>query len=168
MGEVLTIVERVMFLSEIEMFKKVGTKELAHIAAMAEEHFYKAGERFMKPEDPTDRLFIVVEGEVELTSKSGTAYYWAKEGMEFGLSTVLVAEEQEIGSSAEAKVDSTVLTISRKAFLESIADNSELAVGLIQSLAEYYLKSTYELAAKKRRVRKLERIMKDSGLDIPA
>ncbi|MCB0294224.1 MAG: cyclic nucleotide-binding domain-containing protein, partial [Calditrichaeota bacterium] len=62
----LTVIEKVIFLQNVEVFTDVPTEDLAYLAAIAEEVNYKSGEDIYKKDEPSDALYLVLEGKVRL------------------------------------------------------------------------------------------------------
>ena len=65
----LTTVEKVIFLQDIDIFEFTSTEDLAHIAAITEEIGFKAEEVISKEGDIPDSMYMVIEGEVNSRAK---------------------------------------------------------------------------------------------------
>ena len=65
----LTVIEKVIFLQNVEVFSDVPTEDLAYLAAIAEEVEFKNGEEVFKENEPSDALYLVLEG--QSTAASG-------------------------------------------------------------------------------------------------
>ncbi|MEE8577528.1 MAG: cyclic nucleotide-binding domain-containing protein, partial [candidate division Zixibacteria bacterium] len=62
----LTVIEKVIFLQNVDVFDHVPTEQLAYLAAVAEEVTYEAGTDVFKEDDPSDSLYLILEGQVRL------------------------------------------------------------------------------------------------------
>ena len=61
-----TVVEKVIFLQNVDVFASVPTEQLAYIAAIAEEVSFLQGDVIYQLGDATDSLYVVVDGKVRL------------------------------------------------------------------------------------------------------
>src|SRR5262249_12799726 len=80
----LTIVQKALFLMEMDQFRGVGSAEIANIATHMDERHYEPGELILKEHEVEDRLFIIIEGEV-VHLRHGVVIRRATRGMPFGL-----------------------------------------------------------------------------------
>ena len=62
----LTVIEKVIFLQNVDVFEAIPTEQLSFLAAIAEEEAFDAGEAIFKIEEPADALYVVLEGKVRL------------------------------------------------------------------------------------------------------
>jgi CRP-like cAMP-binding protein len=145
----LTTVERTMFMMELDLFKSMRSRDVAHLAARAKEQHHNAGHaiQLLAANGKFDRFFVVVEGTVDLYDKDSKVYYVAEPGMEFGITGILGDVGDDQGGSAKARTDVTLLTISREAFFEAMREHAELAIALVGSLANYWLDGMREILA---------------------
>ena len=60
----LTIVDKVLFLQDVEIFKYTRTEDLAHIAAITEEVEYEKDQIIFKQGGLSNAMYLVIEGEV--------------------------------------------------------------------------------------------------------
>ena len=56
----LTTIEKVLFLQDIDMFEFTTTEDLSHIAAITEEVEYEADSIVFKEEEISDSMYVVV------------------------------------------------------------------------------------------------------------
>jgi CRP-like cAMP-binding protein len=83
----MTIIERVLLLQNIELFKDVTTEQLSFIAAIAEEISVDAGTLLYRENDPPDGLYVVVSGLVTAGRKQDGSAQTAR--LEFGLCSMM-------------------------------------------------------------------------------
>ena len=62
----LTIIEKVIFLQNVDVFAAIPTEQLSHLAAIAEHVSYAPGELIYKHEELSDALYVVLAGTVRL------------------------------------------------------------------------------------------------------
>lgn len=63
----LTTVEKVIFLKDIDIFEFTSTEDLAHIAAITDEVEFQAKETIFEEGEISDAMYMVIEGKVRLT-----------------------------------------------------------------------------------------------------
>ena len=61
-----TVIEKVIFLQNIELFAEVPTEQLAEVAAIAEEVSFLKGDVIYSENDHSDALYLVVDGHIRL------------------------------------------------------------------------------------------------------
>ena len=79
----LTRVERVLALKNIELFHDIPGEVLADIAALLEEETFEKGQYIVNEGDLGKELFMIVKGEVEVVA-GGNVVAVMKEGAGFG------------------------------------------------------------------------------------
>ena len=62
----LTVIEKVIFLQNVDVFSDVPTEQLAYLASIAEETTFKEGDVIYKANESSDALYLVLEGSVKL------------------------------------------------------------------------------------------------------
>ena len=62
----LTVVEKVISLQDVDIFSEVPTEQLAALAAIAREEVCADGDVVYRERDPADAMFLLVEGRVRL------------------------------------------------------------------------------------------------------
>ena len=62
----LTVVEKVIFLQNIDVFSEVPTEQLASLAAIAEEVSYLKSDVIYRENEYSDALYLVLDGRVRL------------------------------------------------------------------------------------------------------
>ncbi len=79
----LTTIEKVIFLQNVDIFSEVQTEQLAYLAAIAEEETVMYNEDMSKENDPADCLYIILNGSVKL-HRDGNEITTAKPSDAFG------------------------------------------------------------------------------------
>jgi len=127
----LTVVERVLLLSELEALREVPSEELARLAAACREDRYRDGENIHSLGDPGDAMHVVVEGAVRL-ERPGHPRVEVRQGQSFGAWDLL--DPTPRGSTATALGETRLLTLERPAFLDVLSDHVRLAEGILRAL----------------------------------
>ena len=127
----LTVIEKVIFLQNVDVFDKVPTEQLAYLAAIAEEIDYKANTDIYRENDASDALYLVLDGRVRL-HRDGREIAVAAEKEAFG--TWALFDDEPRLSAATAQVDTRVLCIDREDFIELLADHVEITQGVLKTM----------------------------------
>jgi hypothetical protein len=72
-GTMMTTIEKVIYLKEVELFEDLTIEELATIADVTREEEYPEGEILFREGDPGGSFFLVIRGEVEAIKSYGRA-----------------------------------------------------------------------------------------------
>ena len=133
----LTIVQRALFLMELEQFRQVGSEELANIAAKTIELRFDAGELITTENEPNDKLFVIIEGEV-VHLRHEVVVRRVTRGMPFGLFGILGLEDPD-PEVIKAVQPTHVVALTREDFMEAVADSPGFAAGIIRGLGKTIL-----------------------------
>ena len=129
----LTVIEKVIFLQNIDVFADVPTEQLALLAAIAEEVSFTKGDVIYKENDPADALYLVLEGRVQLQrGDQEIAVAQSKEA--FG--TWALFDEEPRVVTAMAAEDVSLLQIDREDFIDLLADHVQIAQGVLKTIAK--------------------------------
>jgi len=129
----LTIIEKVIFLQDIEAFAEVPTEQLSHIASITEEIELEPGTILIQQDEPAESLYFVVEGRIRLLL-NGRKIMEAGEKEAIGAWSLFDDELPNI-ATAETVEPTRLLKIDREDFLEVIADYVEITEGIFKWLA---------------------------------
>ena len=141
----LTRVERVLALKNIELFHDIPGEVLADIAALLTEENFEKGEYIVKEGNTEKELFMIMKGEVEIVS-GGNVVAVKKAGDGFGEMSLI--ESQARSGDIIAKDDVLVLKMDGDDFLEIIKQREEIALGIIKFLVERLRELSSKLAEK--------------------
>lgn len=128
----LTTIEKVIRLQNVDLFALVPTEQLAYLAAIARETSVSAGNTIYRENDPADSLFLVIEGSVRL-HKGVQEITTALPNQAFG--TWALFDEELRLVTATAIEDSRLLKIDREDFVEILADHVQISQGILKTLA---------------------------------
>ncbi len=114
------------------MFSEVSTEQLAYVAAIAEEVSYLTNETIYKLGQPSDALYMVLEGNIRLhRDKEEITTAGPKEA--FG--TWALFDEEPRVTTATAVEDSRLLRIDREEFLDLLSDHTEITQAVLKNIA---------------------------------
>ena len=128
----LTVVEKVIFLQNIDVFSEVPTEQLASLAAIAEEVSCLKGDVIYKENEYSDALYLVLDGRVRL-HRDDKDIAVAENKEAFGAWALFDEEVRLVTASAEE--DSRLLRIDREDFVDLLADQVQVAQGVIKTVA---------------------------------
>ena len=124
-------IEKVFLLQNVDLLREARSAHLAILASIAEELEVPAGTRVLREGEPTDALYVVVKGAVELRGMGGTLL--AADGQAFG--TWALIDRAPSLVTATCVQPTRVLRIERDDFDDLLSENPELAIGLLQGVA---------------------------------
>ncbi len=129
----LTIIEKVIFLQNVEVFADVPTEDLAYLAAIAEEVDFKESEHIFKENEPSDALYLVLEGRVRL--HQGEREITIAESKDpFG--TWALFDEEPRVVTATALKNTRLLRIDREDFFDLLADHIQITQGVFKTVVK--------------------------------
>lgn len=82
-GAMLTHIEKVLLLQDLDLFSLVSTEHLSHLAALCAEMEAEANSVLFKQGDPCLKLHLLVEGRVSLQDGVGASVLVEKCGLDF-------------------------------------------------------------------------------------
>jgi CRP-like cAMP-binding protein len=131
----LNIVEKVIALEGVDLFKGLTPDQLASIAAVATQQHVLPGTVLLDPKTPLEAMFVVLDGSVEL-SQDGVRLMVAKQNDVLGSWALL--DEAPMPVIAKSIEDTVLLRISREDFFELLADNMEIALTIFSTLVRRF------------------------------
>ena len=134
----LNIVEKVIALEGVELFKSLTPEQLARIATIAHETKFPPNRVILEPEKQLDALYVIIDGTVEL-SRDGTELTVAHENEVLGAWALFEADEP-MPVTAKTREDTRLLRIARDDFYDLLADNSEITSSIFSTLVKRFRK----------------------------
>jgi CRP-like cAMP-binding protein len=128
----ISTIEKVIFLQNVDVFAKVPTEQLTFLAAIAEEVSALKDDEIYKRDDPSQALYIVLDGTVSL-HRDGREITQAQMGDAFG--TWSLFDDEPYVATATVVDDARLLRIEHDDFYEVLADNVEVTRGVIRTVA---------------------------------
>lgn len=127
----LSTIEKVLLLQGVDIFLETETEHLARVAAVAQEVRFDQGTIIFKEGEPSDALYIIVEGTVSLR-KDSIEKAVVKEKETFGMWALLDESPRLVTSVAVA--DTTALKIEREALYDALSDHFDIVRGIFKCL----------------------------------
>ncbi len=128
----LTIIEKVIFLRDIEAFEEIPTEQLSHIASITEEIELEPGATLIEQGEPAEALYFVIEGKVGLEI-DGRELMQVGENEDIGTWSLLDDEQPNIATAVTIE-PTRLLKIEREEFFEIVADYVEITQGILKAL----------------------------------
>lgn len=129
----LTIIEKVMALQDVDVFSEVSTEQLSHLAAIAEEVTFTEGDVIFKETDPSDSMYLVLEGAVRL-HRGDMDVTVARENDVFG--TWALFDDDPRVVTATTTETAHVLRIEKEDFIDLLADHVQITQGVLKGMVQ--------------------------------
>jgi CRP-like cAMP-binding protein len=129
----LTTVEKVIFLQDIDFFEFTQTEDLAYLAAITQEVRVKAGIIIYKEGEPSDSMYLVMDGRVRL-HRGGNEIMVAQSKDIFG--TWALFDDEPRVATATTLDDTSLLRISREDFLDLLSDHTNITESVFKALVQ--------------------------------
>ncbi len=126
-----TVVEKVIFLQNVDVFASVPTEQLAYVAAIAEEVSFLQGDVVYQLGDATDSLYVVVDGKVRLHRDSEEIM---AAGARDAFGTWALLDDEPRVATATVEEDARLLRVDRDDFMDLLADHSEITQGVFKTI----------------------------------
>ena len=127
-----SVIEKVIFLQDIDVFKEVRTEDLSYLAMIAEEITYLPDNNLYEVNQAPDSLYLVIDGKVKLH----------REGQEISIigpreaiGTWSLFDNQPRVATATALEETKVLRIDREEFYDLLSDHVRIAESVLRSLS---------------------------------
>ena len=140
----LTTIEKVIFLKDVDLFAETPDELLAEIAGLLIEVERPAGASIFGKGDAGDSLYIVVSGEVRIHDGDYTLNTLSESEV-FGEMALLDPEPRMAAATAET--DALLLRLEQSPFYELMDTRSEVACGVIRVLSRRLRQRVQEVAA---------------------
>ena len=124
-------VEKVLFLSKVDLFADLSPRDLGRIARIAQEQVVPDGHTIFQAGDHGEELFVIVGGEVT-ASRNGDVIGVLREREYFGEMAVLTGETRS--ATIRAAADCRLLRIGQAEFHDMLADNFDAVLSVIRTL----------------------------------
>lgn len=133
----LSTLEKILFLKQIELFREFNARELGIIAQKAAEKSFSRGDVIFRQGEPGDSLYLVVGGKVRVVREEGQkkeTLAILEERTCFGEMAIL--SEEVRSATIEALETLTLLKIDREEFRQLILKKPEMAFPIFRILIE--------------------------------
>jgi HEAT repeat protein len=127
----LTTAEKVLFLKGAELFAAIPAEDVAAIATAAEEVSFEEGEVIFAAGDPGDALFLVVEGQVQITAADRIL---AELGTREVFGEMAVLDPAPRSATAVATAPVVAVRLGQDDFSDVLSERPEVAAGVLRVL----------------------------------
>jgi HEAT repeat protein len=132
--EMLTPVEKVLLMQEVDVLRDLPTDLLAALATQARESHRQKGDVLFRQDDHPDAMYIIVEGAVS-NLRNGQPFVTNLAGEEVGLWALFHDEPRPV--SAVVENDALLLRIDQDDFQELLSGDIRVAKSLLRTMAGY-------------------------------
>ena len=129
----LTIVEKVLFLQDVDIFENTTTEDLAHVAAITDEVNYITNKNIYLEGGVSDSMYLVIDGKVRLHHR-GQQVMIAESKDVFG--TWALFDDESRVATATTLEDTSLLRIDREDFYDLLADHIRITQGVLKTLSK--------------------------------
>ena len=129
----LTVIEKVLFLQDVEIFEHVTNEDLSYIAAIAQEVRFNAEKVVYKEGDISDSMYMVLEGKVKIHIGESLVMMEDLKDV-FGAWSLFDDEVRLV--SATTYEDCLLLQIYKEDMLELLADHVGITEGILKAMAK--------------------------------
>ncbi len=129
----LTTVEKVIFLQDIDIFEFTSTEDLAHIAAITDEVQFQAGDTIFEEGEFSDAMYMVIEGKVRLTRGDQEVMVAEKKDV-FG--TWALFDDEPRVAAATTLESSLLLQIDKEDFIDLLADHVAITQSVLKTMVK--------------------------------
>jgi CRP/FNR family cyclic AMP-dependent transcriptional regulator len=129
----LTTVEKVLLLQDVDIFEHTSTEDLSHIAAIAEEIEYQPDEVIFKEDEISDSMYVVIQGKVRLTRTEKEVMVAGK--METFGTWALFDDEPRVATATTLEV-SQGLRLDKEEFVDLLADHVGITQSILKTMAK--------------------------------
>ena len=129
----LTVIEKVLLLQNIDLFSHITTEQLSFFAALAEEITVPPKRVLYRENDPPDGLYMVVTGNISMR-RAGVEIDRVGPNGSFGVWALF--DDGPRLTTAESAEESRLLFVSRDDFYDVLADHVDIVAGLFKHLVQ--------------------------------
>ena len=129
----LLLIEKVLVLKSLNLFKETPENILADLAPLMKEMQYEQGTEIFKEGETGDCMYIIQQGNIRI-HKGNTTLAILKEKEVFGELSLLDADTRS--ASATADTDCILYKIDQEPFYELMDERPEIAKGFIKILCQ--------------------------------
>jgi CRP/FNR family transcriptional regulator, cyclic AMP receptor protein len=129
--EMLTSVEKVIFLKSVDIFKHAAIEELGGVAALTEEVHFQPGEMIYREGEPVDAIYLILMGRVAVEG-NGKAVRELREKQAFG--TVAALDLEPAIHTIKAMTPVHALKLNARDLQDILSLDFELVQAVIRAL----------------------------------
>jgi CRP-like cAMP-binding protein len=129
----MNIMETVLFLESVDIFKQNNLDDLTALAAITKERTFHPGEHILSEGEPGEALYIITRGRAEIVKKGKKLLAVQERG---SLGSVSLLDKKPHAADAIAATECETLVIDRVDFMDLVADRVELLHGIFLALTD--------------------------------
>ncbi len=129
----LTTVEKVIFLQDIDIFEFTSTEDLAHIAAITDEVEFQTGKTIFEEGEISDAMYMGIDGKVRLTRGDQEVMVAQKKDV-FG--TWALFDDEPRVAKATTLENSRLLQIHKEDFIDLLADHVAITQSVLKTMVK--------------------------------
>jgi CRP/FNR family transcriptional regulator len=129
----LTTIEKVIFLQDVDIFEYTSTEDLSHIAAITTEIEIRKNNVVYNEGDISDAMYMIIDGAVSLRRK-GVEVMEGKVKDVFGTWALFDDEPRVV--TAMAMEDCRLLRILKEDFIELLGDHVGITQGVLKKMVK--------------------------------
>ena len=134
----LTTIEKVLLLQDVDIFLETETEHLAKVAAIAQEVRFASGTTIFREGEPSDALYVVLDGTVSLR-KAELEKTLVREKETFGMWALL--DESPRLVTAVAVADTRALKIEQEYLYDVLSSHFDIVRGILKCLVRMIRRS---------------------------
>jgi CRP-like cAMP-binding protein len=127
-----TVIERVLFLQNIDIFDGIPSEHLGYLAAIASEVNYPKDDVIYKVNEHPDAMYLVIEGNIRLHIDQRDI---TTSGPKEAFGTWALFDDSPRVVTATALEDSRLLKIDREEFVDLLADHVQITQAILKTIA---------------------------------
>lgn len=131
----LNIVEKVIALEGVELFKNLKPDQLARIASIAKQVSFAPGSVVLDPQKSLDALYVILDGNVDMATRDGGATRAAQNDV---LGAWALFDPEPLNVTATAVENAKLLRIGRDDFYDLLSDNMEITASIFSMLVKRF------------------------------
>lgn len=129
----LSIIERVIILQSVDVFSDVPSEELSHVAAVTTELSHGSEETIFQINDPSDAMYVVLEGEVKLSRGRQVV---TVAGVDEAFGTWSLFDDEPRVVDAITTRETHLLKLEKDDFMDLLADNVGITQGVLKGIVK--------------------------------
>ncbi|MEW6110905.1 MAG: cyclic nucleotide-binding domain-containing protein [Thermodesulfobacteriota bacterium] len=126
------------FLAQVPIFSRLSPQELQRVLDHSEKQAYQAGEEIIREGETDARLFVILEGAVDVIKDRGTPNEktFATLGIREYFGEMALIDKQARSATVVARKATSVLCIDQKGLYEAIEKNPSIAMELLKMFSQ--------------------------------
>jgi CRP-like cAMP-binding protein len=136
---VISTVEKVLFLKQVDLFGAIPGEELVRVAQIAEEIDYEPEDTVMTEGEIGDSMYLIVAGKVRVQKGAQTI---VELGEKECVGEMAILDSEPRSATVRAMEAVTALKIEREDFYELMNERIEIAHGIIKVLTRRLRRTT--------------------------